>query len=51
MPGTKRHDHRETIEPSEINASVFLGQDTRTPHQRGRWDPEVLDPLQFLERL
>ncbi len=29
MHGTKRHDPRETIERSEINASVFLGQDTR----------------------
>jgi hypothetical protein len=28
MHGTKRHDHRETIERSEINASVLLGQDT-----------------------
>ncbi len=30
MHGTKRHDHRETIERSEINSGGLLTQDTRS---------------------
>ncbi len=31
MHGTKRHDHRETIERSEINSGGLLTQDTSDP--------------------